>query len=289
MIRGNEIEEEIYDPIHQEQVLAAIKSNFPQYFASFSYELIDKRFDKYINEYAKEQDVYREYLNRHSLEEFEYAPNAFKTHTKKNCPIIKRCLWSQDEIMKAYKRSFNQVTGRQLLDAVSLISKFTEAYVANFDDEVHEAAQIPDDLELNTLNEGEYGCAGVIGYGIQSSLIYGVYPQQFAHRSQNAVWSLYFLSGRQDFGLEDSSEFLMVHPDYGTVEQNYFYPAGLFGFYALKTYLLLKRFCAEVGVKLLDHNRYIYLSAFCDHVADTHREDINIFRRSSDDVEAHWF
>ena len=192
--------------------------------------------------------------------------------------------------MKAYHRSWGRVTGRQLLDAVHNIAKFGLSYMAHFDDEEHEAAATQDDLGLEPLNDGKYGCGGVIGYGIQSSLLYGLHPRNFAHRSQDAVWSLYFLSGRQDFGLADGSEFLMVHSDLGTCEQNYFYPAELFGFYALKAFLMLKSACKKLGITFYDPYRYIYLSRFCDHIADAHRKDITTFKQSSDYVESQpWF
>jgi hypothetical protein len=197
---------------------------------------------------------------------------------------------SRDEVMKDYQKSFNLVSGRELLDTVRNIAEFGKHYVADFDDEAHIQAETYTDLGLEPLNEREYQCYGVVGYGVQSSMLYGLYSRNFAHRSQNAVWALYFLSQHKDFGLEDGSEFLMVHPDYGTCEQNYFYPAELFGFYALKVYLRLKSACEDRNVRFDEAYRYCYLSAFLDHVADTHREDINMFRISSEDRESRgWF
>lgn len=291
MLRGGELEEKAYDAKHIEQVLVEMRKNFSSYFKSFSKQSVEAIFKKDIQKYQKELDAYREYLALEALDEFDqYDSNAFKRHTRAQCPIIRRCLMSPDEVMKDYRASFNNVTGRQLLDTVRNIAEFGIHYVAQFDDAVHEASISYDDLNLETLDEEDYGCGGVIGYGIQSSLLYGNYARQFAHRSQNAVWSLYFLSGRKDFGLKDGSEFLMIHSELGTCEQNYFYPAELFGFYALQIYLTLKTACADQGITLYDDYRYIYLSSFCDHVADHHREDINTYKRSSEYVESQpWF
>jgi hypothetical protein len=290
MIRGKELEKQAYEPGHVQQVLAEIEGNFPDYFKSFAQQPLDPAFDKHIQEYEKEQEAYREYRDLEALDEFEYDPNAFKSHTRRRCPIIRRCLMSRDEVMKDYRRSFNTVTGRQLLDTVRNIAEFGISYVADFDDEDHENAATYGDLGLKPLNDDKYQCLGVIGYGIQSSLLYGLYPRNFAHRSQDAVWSLYFLSGRKDFGLEDGPEFLMVRPDEGTCEQNFFYPAELFGFYALWAFVLLKSACEDLGITFENRYRYIYLSRFCDHVADTHREDINAFKWSSEYVESQpWF
>ena len=290
MIRGKELEEQVYEPAHIQQVLAEITGNFPNYFESLAQQPIEPVFSNHMQKHEKEQGAYREYLDLEALDEFEYDPNAFKSHTRKRCPIILRCLNAQDEVMKAYRKSFNMVAGRQLLDTVRNIAEFGISYVADFDDEGHENAATYGDLGLDPLNEEEYQCLGVIGYGIQSSLLYGLYPRNFAHRSQDAVWSLYFLSGRKDFGLEDGPEFLMVRPKQGTCEQNFFYPAELFGFYALRLFLMLRSACESSGITLHNRYRYIYLSKFCDHVADTHREDINAYKWSSEYVESQpWF
>lgn len=290
MLRDHDLEQKAYDPQHVQQVLAEIKKNFFGYFKTFSDQSLEAIFKTYRKSYEQERSAYREYLSLEALDEFEYDPNAFKSHTRKQCPIIRRCVMSPDEVMKDYRASFNMVTGRQLLDTVRRIAEFGVHYVATFDAEKHEASTVFGDLGLETLNQAEYGCGGVIGYGIQSSLLYGVHARQFAHRSQNAVWSLYFLSGRKDFGLRDGSEFLMIRPDQGTCEQNFFYPAEMFGFYALQVFLLLKSACENVGVPLQDDYRYVYLDSFFDHVADRHRDDINTYKRSSEYVESQpWF
>jgi hypothetical protein len=48
--------------------------------------------------------------------------------------------------------------------------------------------------------------------------------------------------------------------------------------------------CEGLGITFEDRYRYIYLSRFCDHVADTHRDDIIMYKRSSEYVESQpWF
>lgn len=288
MLRGHELEKKVFDSDHIQKVLKEIESTFPLVFAQFCSRPIEPIFTQAIKDFEKEQSSYREYLDLRSLNEFDDNPNAFKRETKTKCPIIRRCLMSQDEVMKQYKISFNEVSGRQLLDGVKLIAQFGLDYVIAFDDSRHEKVNSYDQLGLAPLNEPGYGAPGVIGYGVQSSLLYGKYPHAFAHRSQNAVWSLYFITNRKNFGLEDDSEFLMVQPKYNTCEQNFFYPADLFGFYALKLYLLLKNACETHGIRFYDRHRYIYLSAFTDFIASQHREDIGCLKWSSDDVENFW-
>jgi hypothetical protein len=290
MIRDNELEKEVYDPGHINQVLAELEKHFSLYFKSFVKQSPEAIFNKYIKDYEKEQKAYRDYMNIEALIEYESDPNAFKRQTRTNCPIIRRCLQSPDEVMKQYQKSFSMVTGRKLLDAVRNITEFGREYVTSFDDEAHEDATTYADLGLEPLNESKYGCTGVIGYGVQSSLLYGLYARNFAHRSQNAVWALYFLSGRKDFGLLDGSEFLMVQPEKGTCEQNFAYPAELFGFYSLCVFLMLKSECDEMGIPFYDRHRYTYLDAFNDHIADKNLECINTYKWSSSYVESQpWF
>ena len=290
MLRGEKLEVEVFDSQHIQQVLAEAEQNFRSYFDVYAKQPLDVIFRDGIAAYTKEQQAYEEYLDLEVLEEYSYDPNAFKSETRKRCPIIRRCLMSQDEVMKDYKIAFGSVSGRELLDAVQRIATFGQHYSQEFDDKEHEAAETPGNLGLDTLNSEGYGLRGVIGYGVQSSLLYGLYPREFAHRSQNAVWSLYFLSGRKDFGLQDGSEFLVVNIDENTCEQNFTYPAELFGFYSLRIYLLLKTACQNLGVNLLDQYRYIYLSTFTDFVAGQHRDDIKVYRRSSQYVESQpWF
>ena len=291
MKTGQELEPRVYESEHIRQVLAEMGRNFPDYFATFAQGgPLRPVFLQHIEKHRKEQDIYRDYIDLEALEEFESDPNAFKSHSRKRCPIIRRCLNSTDEAMKAYHVSFQRVSGRDLLNPVRKIAEFGAAYVARFDDEAHEAVATYSDLGLERLDQEDHLSIGVLGYGIQSSLLYGVYPRQFAHRSQDAVWAFYFLSGRKNFGLRDDSEFLMVHPQENECEQNYYYPAQLFGFYALQIYPWLKAACAGRGLILDATYRYVYLSRFCDQIADTHRSDINVLRRSSEHVERQpWF
>lgn len=288
MQRGNPLEEAVHNPEHINLVLAEIEETFPKYFSDFQAEQPKLLFAKAIANHESERQKYLDYMDLDALREYDDDPAVFKRATKTKCPIILRCLMSQDEVMKQYKRAFNEITGRQLLDGVRKISEFAQDYVTSFDEIGHERIQSYADLKLDLLNEPEYGCPGVIGYGVQSSLLYGQYPHAFAHRSQNAVWALYFITNRKDFGLQDASEFLMVQPKYNTCEQNYFFPADLFGFYALKLYLMLKKACKEIRIDFSAENRYIYLSAFTDFITDVHRNDINVYTRSSDNVEESW-
>lgn len=290
MILGNELEPQVNEADHIAEVVSAIREHFPVYFRTFIEQPLTPRFEKAIHKYEKEQVRYCKYMDLEALAEFEHDPAAFKSETAKHCPIIQNCLNSQEEVMHGYQLAFGRTNGRALLTPVRNIAEFGRDYVLAFKDKQHELATSPGDLGLEPLNDQKYGLNNVIGYGIQSSMLYGQYPREFANRSQNAMWALYFLSGGKDFGLMDGSEFMMVQPKLGTCEQNYFYPAHLFSFYALQTWLLLKDACREIDVRLQNRYRYIYLSEFCNHVADVHRADVNVFKQSSSYVESQpWF
>lgn len=210
-----------------------------------------------------------------TLEDFALVPNSFKNRVKSDCPIIRRCINSRDEAMKKYKKDFNLSTGQRLLQVTTNIVKFGHEYVEDFDHEEYETCETVDDLELWELLEEDYTAYGVIGGGIKSHFLYNLFPYAFSNRSQVAIWALYFLSDKKQFGLVDDSEFLMIDVDHGTTQQNYFYPYDLFSFYALKLYLMLKEACAKKGYHFDDDYRYIYLDKFLNFVVEEHRGDID--------------
>jgi len=285
---NEEFEKAIFEPDHINLVLAEIESSFPKYFSHFLKRSPVDIFDREIMAHEKALPLYRRYLDLEYLRNYTGDTQTFKNFTKDYCPVIWACLRSPDDKMNKYKASFYAMKGDRLLNTVKNIAEFGENYVRAFDGDEHESSSSYQDLNLNDLNSGEYGCGGVIGYGVQSALLYGRYQQAFAHRSQNAVWSLYFLTKGRKFGLYDCSEFMRVQPDQSTCAQNYFYPAELFGFYALHLYLLLKQACAGSGIPLAPQYRYVYLSAFTDYIAQIHNEDIGIFEHNSDVREFDW-
>lgn len=286
MYKGSQLDDKIFDSDHIREVLVVIQKTFPKYFASFISENAQMQFAAAIQEFEHEQERYLKYFDEEALEEYEDDPNAFKKHTRNNCPIIHRCLMSNDEIMNDYKSSFNLVSGRELLDTVQGIAKFGKKYNRKFDHASHDKIKGFDELGLDSL--AELTCAGVVGYGIQSNFLYMLYPHAFAYRAQDAVWSLFFLSDKQKFDFEEGSEFVIYATEYGTGEQNYLYPPELFGFYMLKIYLMLKEACRAEGIKFKNEYRYIYLDTFARHVANTERNSINFLKKSSDYVETHW-
>lgn len=278
--------DKIREPEHIQQVLAEIGRNFPKYQTSFWKPPKQRKrsIQKAIEDFLNEQPRYEEFLDLESLEEYEEDPNAFKGDMKRDCPIIRRCINSRDEAMKQYKISFNGAKGVDLLRATVKIAEFGRDFMADFEDELHELCETVDDLELEELEEEGYFATGVIGEGIKSHLLYFLYPNAFPNRSQNAIWSLYFLTERKDFGLKDDSEFLMIDVNRCITQQNYFYPYDLFSFYALKVYLMLKESSEERGYHFDSSYRYTYLNMFFDHVAEVHQGCISLFKTNIRDT-----
>jgi hypothetical protein len=125
----------------------------------------------------------------------------------------------------------------------------------------------------------------VIGMGIKSITLYHLDPQRLPRRGRSDVYALYFLSGRDYFGLPSkSSEFLMVDDESpaedGSIimEYNFWYPYGLFSLYALRVYRWMEKRASSVGLTL-DHSfRYVYVQRFFEAVCAQHAADLKTMR-----------
>lgn len=198
-----------YERDHIDMVLAAIRDNFPAYFATFALTA-KKALKTAVVDWQEEQPDYEKFLSPDSLEEYEDDPGSFKAGIRSRCPIIRRSLNSPASDMKRYKIAFKLAAGADLLRASKNIAAFGREYMESFDDGTHEATADVADLGLGDLLEEDYIVYGVIGGGIRSHFLYSLYPNAFPNRSRSAVWALYFLSGKSDFGFKDASEFLMI-------------------------------------------------------------------------------
>jgi hypothetical protein len=284
--RDSEFDEGNYEPKHIDQILAEIGKNFPAYWESFAKTALSK-FDEAIEGWDADNPAYAEFLDLGFLNEYEDDPNAFKGALRSKCPIIRKSLNSPTAEMKKYKIAFNGAKGRDLLAATHKISLFGVEHMKRFDDAGHVKARSVDDLSLADLEEEEYGVYGAIGGGIRSQFLYALYPNAFPYRSRPAIWALYFLSGKGDFGSKDGSEFLMIDVEHTSTQQNYFYPYHLFSFYALKVYGLIAAACAKSRVPLRDDRRYVYVDAFLNHVAAQHEAEVTLLKGEPEDFYAY--
>jgi hypothetical protein len=190
MFIKEEIPQIIYDIQHQSDVLSVIQATFPRFFESFCHPSLTGNLQKGIADFDKGFPAYQKYLNPVLLNEYEYDAAAFKTQTRHKCPIIRYCMQSTAEVMHSYQVAFVASNGRTLLDCVQTLVKFSANYEATFSHSTHENITDPDQFALDNLDFVPHYVPGVIGYGIQSTLLYMQKPYAFAHRVQVAMWSL---------------------------------------------------------------------------------------------------
>ena len=286
MIKGHDIpNDRLYENDHIRTVLSDLVDSFPKYLGEFSpnKNVLALKLRRAENEFQDEQTRYLELLDRGYLEEFEYDPSAFKSTLRKDCPIIRRCLNSQAKVMDAYRASFNRTSSETMLKVVKQISEYGSKFISTFDANQQLCVTHPNQLGISELDTEPYTAYGVIGGGIRSHFLYNLYPMAFPNRGQNAIWALYFLSGRKKYDFEDDSEFLMINPDGTGTQQNYFYPYDLFIFYAVKLFLLLRTACQSHRIYLDEEYRYVYLNSFMDFVADRNRSDIDCLKPQYED------
>ena len=121
--------------------------------------------------------------------------------------------------------------------------------------------------------------------GIKSAMLFHLDPERLPRMNRNALYGLYFLSKRQDFGLPSrSSEFLMVNDVHlasdGSMimDQNYWYPYGLFSLFSLRVYNWIEMACHKAGIALEPRLRFVYSERLFDAVCAEHRADLRTMR-----------
>ena len=308
----NGVEAVCYEHGHQEMILSAISKEFEKVFPSFIDSeagqliseddftrlqrafkvIVDKKkvvknrrenfisiIKKSIDEFENNRKKYYTLMDLEMLEEFAEDYNDFKATTLKvECPIIHATLFTNRPELKQYKMNFKAAAPKRLYDVVYNLSKFCREYVSSYNEEVYQGIQHYEELGLSTLEESgdKYTAYGVIGGGIRSHILYKIHPECFPNRSQWALWALWHLCGKEDFGCEMNSEFLMIDVKSVTTQQNYCYPYDLFTFYMYKIFKLLDEKAKEMGVLIDPCYRYVIVDAFMNYVYDLHKEEIAV-------------
>ena len=278
------VEEICYSTAHVTEVLSALEKNFAGYFENFVDFDAAKNFGQIINsaikDFDNDRDAYKEIFDAEFLEEYEDDPNAFKSNVLKNkCPVIRKTLQSRMDELKQYKISFRRADANELFEKITSICTFGREYFNRYDATTYENVKTYYDLGMEILDEDECSLSGVVGVGIKSRILYKLYPAVFPNENQNSIWSLYFLSGQEDFGCDYGSEFLMIDDEDSVTRQNYSYPYQLFAYYALELYKWLELEAAKINLPLNKNYRYVVVDAFLTSVADMHEADINFFKQ----------
>ena len=280
------VEEICYDAAHIAEVTDAIKENFPAYFKIFVKNKTPRNFAKNINaaieDFEKDREKYKTIFAPEALDEYEDAPNYFKSEILRNkCPVIRKTLNSPESELKQYKISFKLADANELLGVIRNICAFGQEYYERYDSATYEDAKTHLDLKMEYLDEDECCLSGVIGISIKSRILYKLYPAIFPNASQDSVWSLYFLSGRESFGCEYDSEFLMIdddNTDNSVIRQNFSYMYQLFDYYAFEIYKLLEHEATKVNLLLDNSYRYVAVDAFLSSVAAVHKSEIDFYK-----------
>lgn len=318
MYYPNDIEEICYDQSHIEQVWDEIMQVIPNYFQKYidtegeksieesEIEQLAARFGSTsrqrnrtrdirqtlerllkasISNYETERQHYIDILDLESLAEYKHDANSFKNTVLKNqVPIIRRTLRNtQARELDRFRAAFNSAQPGQLFEVTSNIVKLAHEWRNEwYEEEDFERIDTCDELGYYDLDEENYIASGVIGGGIKSHFIYKLFPEMYPNRSREAVWALYYLSNKRRFGCREESQFLMINAKEGTTQHNYFYPYGLFAFYALRIFNQLKRLYAEHGVTLPIEYRFVVVDDFLSFVAQKHHSEIDVLKQRSD-------
>lgn len=310
-----DVEPVCYENSHVSKVVETIKRNFDGYFQRFLeteagsciiLEDFDKLREKFgsgklegskkndktkkiksiiiesIDEFEKDRTAYEEIFDLELLEEYRDDDDAetFKSKTLRNeCPIIRKTLVNKKaKKLGKYRAAFSHIDPYELLDVVINLCKFAEEYKGDYNEENYERYESYEDLGLEVLDTDEYTAYGVIGGGIKTMMLYKVNPSLFPSRSRNALWAMWFLSGKENFGCETDSEFIMIDIYKNIVQQNYFYPYELFAYYAYIIYKLIKEKAEELEVSIDTNYRYVIVDAFFDYVAKEHDDEISFLK-----------
>ncbi|MCO4294541.1 hypothetical protein NF867_16885 [Solitalea sp. MAHUQ-68] len=317
MYYPNDIEEICYEQEHIDKVWEEMKQIIPEYFQRYidtegghgiqdseaeklatkfgstskpknkpkeTKKILDRLIKEAIDDFNKERQPYLDILDLESLEEYKHDVNSFKNTILKNqIPIIRKTLQNkQAKELDKFRAAFNTAQPGHLFEVTSNIIKLANEWKNDwYDGKEFEKIDNCDDLGYYDLDEEGCTAFGVIGGGIKSEFIFKLFPEMYPSRSREAVWSLYYLSSKKKFGCKEDSQFLMINADEGTTQQNYFYPYGLFAFYALRIFNKLKELYAKHGISLPIEYRFVAVDSFLSFVARTHQEEINVLKQNS--------
>jgi hypothetical protein len=237
-----------------------------------------------INSYEKERPIYQEILDLDSLKEYKYDVNSFKNTVLKNeIPLIRRTLQNkQAKELDKFRAAFNSAQPGHLFEVTSNIVQLAyELHRDWYEEEEFELTENCDDLEHHAFDAEGYTAFGVIGGGIKSHFLYKIFPDVYPNRSREAIWALYYLSNKKKFGCKEDSQFLMINAKEGTTQQNYFYPYGLFSFYALRIFSKIKEFYKRNTLVLPTEYRFVIVDNFLSFVAKTHQAEIDLLKQKS--------
>jgi len=237
-----------------------------------------------IENFESERKPYKDILDIKSLEEYKHDVNSFKNTVLKNqIPIVRKTLQNkQAKELDKFRAAFNAAQPGHLFEISSNIISLANEWKNDwYEEQNFEKIDSCEELDYHQLDNEKYTAFGVIGGGIKSHFIFKLYPEMYPNRSREAVWALYYLSSKKKFGCKEDSQFLMINTNEGTTQQNYFYPYGLFAFYALRIFNKLKELYARHGISLPTEYRFVPVDDFLSYISRTHQTEIEVLKQNS--------
>lgn len=303
----------IKEPAHIARVWAALEKALPRYWKGFldsnrqastagqlaaafgttretlaeaDFAVLDRVFSKTVDEYAKEAARYRHFFHPETLEEFQDDPGAFKQSLSRDVPVIANTLRQRRAELKEWQKHFRMCRPKELLEVFSNVLDYQLDWSERHPVRRYEEHDTPDEFELDPLdNDESMFIWNVVGMGIKSIILYHLDASRLPARGRYGLYGLYFLTGRDHFGLpSQSSEFLMVNDidraSDGSIimDQNYWYPYGLFSLYALRVFRWISARSAEAGYQMEPEYRFVYVDRFFQAVCDQHSADMKTMR-----------
>jgi hypothetical protein len=287
----------VRQPEHIAQVWGLIEGALPAYYENFVQRerrratelegaVLARVFEEAVASYEKEARKYEPYFRREALEEFQDDPNAFKQTLSRDVPVIANTLRQRRAELKEWQIYFRAARAHDLLEVFSNVLDFVAEWSNTHPKDRYAELDTPEAFGLDPLDDDEHMyLINVVGMGIKSIVLYHLDPNRFPARGRDGLYGLYFLSGMDHFGLPSkSSEFLMINDvtpasDGSMImDQNYWYPYGLFSLYALRVFKWMEQRSSRAGCTF-DHSvRYVYVQRFFEAVCDQHTEDLKTMR-----------
>jgi hypothetical protein len=287
----------IFEAEHIIKITKLIENNFDNHFRLIidkyhtnnscknDTECIRRLFGQRIEEFEKEAKEYKGVFNKKDLESIVSAgenrisikTKDFKSNLTKKCPVIKYSFNSRVKELEDWRILFAKADAKEIFELFKNLLNFAEDYSENHEDSEYEEYVTANDFNFDEIEEEDYSLIGVIGMGIKSVTIYHLYPHIFPKRGKSDLFGMYFLTGQDksffDFPTK-TSEFIMINDEAtgqkGTykVDQNYWYPYGLFTAYAMKIYKMIVERCKQINVALDPHHRYVYVNTYLEKILD---------------------
>ena len=303
----------IRDPEHVAKVWGIVESALPKYWEAFvdagrkpdmaaqlaakfgkprppkrepEAEVLARLFEEAVTSYEKDAEKYSRFFDPEALEEFHDDPNSFKQSLARDVPVIANTLRQRRAELKEWQMHFRAARANDLLEVFANVLDFIAEWSEQHPRASYSDLDTPSDFGLDPLDDDESMFMwNVIGMGIKSIVLYHLDPERLPARGRYGLYGLYFLSGRGPFGLPSkSSEFLMVNDlspaSDGSIimDQNYWYPYGLYTLYALRVYRWIESRVQAVGLTLDRSVRYVYVELFFTAVCDQHSDDLKTMR-----------